>query len=370
MIYTLLVAIITVGFTGGVLLLLPRLARPTVPFGVRVPHSHIDAPIIHHATGQYYRGVTLTVLVVAGVTVGAAVVVPPAVILTIAPFAVLAAWFVPYLAARRTVQAVKQTEGWFDGVRQTAVADTSLRTAPPSYPWVWAAPSIFIALATVVVGIAAYPNLPDQIATHFGSGGPNRFADTTVWTAFGLPAVQVFTTLLLLGLVTVVLRGKADLSAIAPEESAEQYRRYTKTMARMVLLLAAGMNLTMLVVALMVWEVLPATTIWAVASMVPTLSATVVLVAATIRSGQSGHRLPVSAAGEGQLPDGLADRDDDAYWIGGLIYRNPDDPALWVPKRFGGVGWTVNVARPAAWVVTVALIGGTLGVIAWSRLAG
>jgi uncharacterized membrane protein len=35
----------------------------------------------------------------------------------------------------------------------------------------------------------------------------------------------------------------------------------------------------------------------------------------------------------------------------GMFYVNPDDPRLWVEKRYG-VGWTLNYARPAAYVVT------------------
>jgi len=38
----------------------------------------------------------------------------------------------------------------------------------------------------------------------------------------------------------------------------------------------------------------------------------------------------------------------------GMFYVNPDDPRLWVEKRCG-VGWTLNYARPAAYVVTALL---------------
>ncbi len=44
-------------------------------------------------------------------------------------------------------------------------------------------------------------------------------------------------------------------------------------------------------------------------------------------------------------------RDDDRYWYRGVFYNNPDDPALFVPKRFG-LGWTMNFGHPQAkWVV-------------------
>ena len=34
--------------------------------------------------------------------------------------------------------------------------------------------------------------------------------------------------------------------------------------------------------------------------------------------------------------------DDDSFWILGFIYNNPNDPSLFVTKRFGA-GWTVNI---------------------------
>src|SRR5579875_3018699 len=40
----------------------------------------------------------------------------------------------------------------------------------------------------------------------------------------------------------------------------------------------------------------------------------------------------------------------DEHWKMGLFYYNPDDPALLVEKRFG-IGYTMNFARPVAWVV-------------------
>lgn len=38
-------------------------------------------------------------------------------------------------------------------------------------------------------------------------------------------------------------------------------------------------------------------------------------------------------------------RDDDRYWSLGRFYNNPDDPDVFVPKRFMP-GWTVNIGQP------------------------
>lgn len=39
---------------------------------------------------------------------------------------------------------------------------------------------------------------------------------------------------------------------------------------------------------------------------------------------------------------------DDAW--SGIFYSNPDDPALFVPKRYG-IGYTLNFGNPWSWVV-------------------
>ena len=45
-------------------------------------------------------------------------------------------------------------------------------------------------------------------------------------------------------------------------------------------------------------------------------------------------------------------RDDDRYWYGGFSYNNPDDPALFVEKRYG-LGWTLNFGHPQAKLVLI-----------------
>jgi uncharacterized membrane protein len=52
-------------------------------------------------------------------------------------------------------------------------------------------------------------------------------------------------------------------------------------------------------------------------------------------------------------------RDDDRYWSAGFFYNNPDDPALFVPKRFG-LGWTLNFGHPQAKLVLIGVLVGML----------
>jgi uncharacterized membrane protein len=55
-------------------------------------------------------------------------------------------------------------------------------------------------------------------------------------------------------------------------------------------------------------------------------------------------RTKMSTSADRQRTDAVF-RDDDRYWYGGLFYNNPDDPAVFVPKRYG-LGWTVNFGNP------------------------
>ena len=44
-----------------------------------------------------------------------------------------------------------------------------------------------------------------------------------------------------------------------------------------------------------------------------------------------------------------------AAWRGGLFYVDREDPALFVPKKYGG-GYTFNYGRPLAWVILFAFL--------------
>jgi uncharacterized membrane protein len=67
--------------------------------------------------------------------------------------------------------------------------------------------------------------------------------------------------------------------------------------------------------------------------------------------GQGGSRIKMKSGPETRCDD----VDDDQYWKAGIIYFNPDDPALWVDKRMG-IGWTLNFGNKKAWVFVVVVL--------------
>jgi uncharacterized membrane protein len=52
---------------------------------------------------------------------------------------------------------------------------------------------------------------------------------------------------------------------------------------------------------------------------------------------------------------------DDNHWKG-IFYVNRDDPALWIPKRFG-IGYTLNFGNPWSWAVMGLILAAVLAPI-------
>jgi hypothetical protein len=73
------------------------------------------------------------------------------------------------------------------------------------------------------------------------------------------------------------------------------------------------------------------------------------------RLGQGGSRaLAKEQKSSAASAEPVGDRTPDRYWKLGVFYFNRDDAAILVEKRFG-LGYSLNFARPMAWII-VALI--------------
>ena len=86
------------------------------------------------------------------------------------------------------------------------------------------------------------------------------------------------------------------------------------------------------------------------------------------RLGQGGSRVPatsVTPPPPSTLPVG--DRTQDRYWKLGFLYFNPDDAATLIEARFG-LGYTLNFARPATWIIVSLMLMGPLVPLLASRL--
>lgn len=192
-----------------------------------------------------------------------------------------------------------------------------------------------------------WDRIPDRFATHWNlAGAPDRWSDKSAETVFGglLLAASIGGVMWLAGYAT--LRWSRRIHAAGP--AAAQEDRFRVAVATC-LLLASG-----LLVVMTAWAALlplrsdadgPPSATGFLAGVAVFMAAIVVLL---VRN-RPGRIAPAPGAPAG-------DRTEDRFWKAGLFYVNADDPALLIEKRFG-IGYTLNLGHPWAWVLAAALLG-------------
>jgi uncharacterized membrane protein len=343
----------------------PAVTRPTLQFGVRVPPAHTGAPVIQRERRAYYwRSAAVAVCCAATAIIfwGSGSWWLPRIILLLEVAAdASCVWL-----ARRKIIAVKTAEGWFAGVRQTVVADTSWRTQPQPFPVRWLIPAISVIAATTVLGVIRYPHLPAHLATGLATPGSRRVPRSPVRT-FAVVIAQLYVTGMWTGLMVLIYRSRPEIDAADPAASLRRYRRLLGGYSRAALTLLALVDLTLLLAALQLWQLYHLQGISAALVLLPTAAGVLILIAVAMRAGRDSVR----AASSGQRPGraAAAGRDDDRFWKAGLVYINRTDPAIMVTARIG-VGWTLNLGNPAAWLIIAGIIATVAGLAVIRIAAG
>jgi uncharacterized membrane protein len=351
-----LAGVISVAFVAVMLCLTPVLTRPTVPFGVRVPSARAGASVIRRQRKVYFWRTAAVGVCGIVATLFLPHHGPPWVsrIILLAEIAADLSW---YLLARQKITAAKAAEDWFAGQRQIVATDTTWRTDPPRFPVRWLIPALTVIAATIVVGVIRYPDLPARLAA---TGWGGRHARKSVVTAFAIVAAQLWVTVEATGLLVLVYRSRPDIEATDPATSTGRYRRYLTAMTRAILTLVALVDLTLLLVALRVWQVYQLSGAASTVVVLPFAAGLIILGVVAYRTGQGGSRLSRGAGP--RRPAAGTDRDDDRFWKAGLFYVNRDDPALMVGARFG-VGWTFNFGNRIAWLIVAVIVATPLGLV-------
>jgi uncharacterized membrane protein len=350
---------------GALMCATPALTRPTLQFGVRVPPARVGATVIRQQRRTYYwRSAAVAACCAATVVVfrGPKPWWVPGIILPLE----LAADVSCLWLARRKIIAVKTAEGWFAGLRQTVVTDTSWRTEPHPFPVRWLIPAIAVIAATTVIGITRYPHLPGYLSIGLATAGGHRVPRSPA-RAFAMVIVQVYVTGVGTGLMVLVHRSRPDIDAADPAASLGRYRNLLDRFTRAALTLFALIDLTFLLASLQLWQLYHLHGISAALLILPADAGVLILIAVAIRAGRDRVRL----AGSDQRPGraGPAGRDDDRFWKAGLVYINRSDPAIMVPARIG-IGWSLNLGNPAGWLIIATIVAIPTGLALIRMAAG
>jgi len=336
--------VVIIVMDGFLFHLLPRLTRPDLYFAVTVPPDFRDSSEAASILQRYRREVWVHSLIALGLVLlipqWLGKPAPP--VLLAGLFWQLIGCFLACLRARRRVTP--------RGVAPSTVREADLAPRPARFPGGWvlqAGP--FAILAGVALWLQFHwEQIPDRFPVHWGiDGKPNGWATRSFSGVFGplIIAASICATMLLLayGILhwtrRINVRGGPGQSEI----------RFQHTGLSVLLAVEYLMALLFGWVGTLALRG-PAPMVSPLAVLVPTLAVTVLMVVVLIRTGQGGSRLPEYQSILSPAAAPVGDRTPDRYWIAGMFYFNKDDPAIFVEKRFG-IGYTMNFAHPASWIV-------------------
>jgi uncharacterized membrane protein len=316
--------------TGVLLALTPRWTRPDLYFAVTVQTDFAFTKPARRIMRRYEAEIALHTLIALALAVLTGREDGWPVLLGVGWLMIGSSW-----AVARAHRAAAQYASSPSPVREAA-----LLAPRETLPGGWLAafgPLAFVAAAAVYAGVF-WDRLPERIPVHWGVNGPDRWIDRTPLNVFGFLALLASCCAVFLVTSYGVLAWSRRISVTGERGRAESRFR------RVSLWLSIGLPYLVVIPAIVsaFWGEPPAPALWPVLSLILIAAALTIL----IRMGQGGSRL----TGPAEYQPPIGDRTPDAAWKWGLFYYNPDDPALFVEKRFG-LGYTVNFGNRWSWVV-------------------
>lgn len=191
-------------------------------------------------------------------------------------------------------------------------------------------------VVTVLMGIytlTQYNSMPDIIPTHWGiTGEADAFSKKSLVSVLGpiIMSVGVGIIICISAIYSLKTRGKLNTDNIA--ESKKLHLNYLKKFA----LTFFVINLSCQILFI---TILIATANASGVNVLVMWPCTISLIVAAIYQMYLYYKSPSKSKSAVYSVD-----DDDNNWLFGTFYNNPNDPSLFVQKRFG-VGWTVNIGN-------------------------
>lgn len=227
--------------------------------------------------------------------------------------------------------------------------DTGFRRNKLIFSNKWFIIHFIITIVSAFLALKYYDQFPDTLAMKFDFQGHVTNSVAKSYTSvLGLNLMQLVMTCLFMFLNWAILKSKQQISSSNPEKSIKQNTLFRRRSSLLMLIIGLLMVLLFSFIQLnMLFELNTE-----MVGLVSTILIAIIIIGTMVfafTTGQGGSRI-------GRTPTGshTAPINDDSHWKLGGIYFNPQDPSIWIEKRMG-IGWTVNFARPMAWVFLLAI---------------
>jgi uncharacterized membrane protein len=275
----------------------------------------------------------------------------------------LAGGFAAYRGARRQVLP--------HGVDPAAVQEAETLRRRVELPGGW---TLQVGPFAAAAGAALYlrsrwDELPERFPIHWGfDGRPNGWANRNPAGVFG-PLLVAAVVAGSMALFASLLRRDRNTRGAEPAAAAERRFRCAVLWALLAteyLVVMVAIQVSLLPLAAAAAGGTPAPPrIAPFVALILTFVVTVTVILARIGRGAARHaRAPGGLAPRQPGAASLGDHSPDRRWKAGIFYVDPDDPAIFVEKRFG-IGYTLNFGHPMSWLILGVSILGPLAVAVW-----
>lgn len=345
---------------------MPYLTRKTESFGVSITEEIYRSEKMAKIRKKY----TLEALIALGITSLITVILflkypePTNVyIYSVALIIMLGVLFLVYLKHHFIVKKLKQDEGWTAGKKQVVLTDMSFRKRKIQYSNVWFLIPLVITAATAYFTYLNYDSIPDQIAMNYDlNGNPTNFKDKSIFTVFMPTITQILMIGLFMFINNIISKAKQQIDPADPENSAMQNEIFRRKWSAFIIVTGIMMILLFSVMQISFFIPIKPEILFVI-----TMGSTLLIILGALylsfTLGQGGSRVKTGFNKNG----GEIDRDNDEYWKLGQFYFNPDDPAVFIEKRFG-IGWTINFGNKRGWIYIGILIIFIIGSLLAERL--
>ena len=339
---------------------LPYYTRKSIAFGIAVPPEQNKGEFLTGLKRHYVRINLIMGVVFTALVLFAMLRVDENVAMSInlaAIFLYIVLSFVVFARCHNIVRDFKRNSDWVIQSQAAALIAEKGDTRKLFSP-LWYLSYVAVTVAVAVYSLILYPTLPARLPMNFDfSGAVTNWADTSYWTLMQMPLVMLLLTLMFAAIGGFIVNGarrKTDDANL--KRGLHNNRSFQIIMGRSMFWLGA---LILAITAAGQLSILQVIDIQVVAWLTFALLAIIPIGICylVVAVGQGGYRL--SAGKADSIPadvDGSPVADDDQNWVFfGTFYNNPDDPTLF-PERRIGLGWTLNIGRPAGKVILAAVI--------------
>ena len=361
--YSIMIGIFLIlGFVNG---LTPYYSRRGTPFGITVPSSHQQDSFIQMRKKRFFiQNVLLSILLSIPIVFLSNFEDQTAqdmwsgvyVIGTMLVFFVLT--FVLYLKNRKAIQLWKKEKQIIvETKKERIVVDTNYHRDLNA---VSTRTIVIVQLVIVLISVAVigffYDRIPNQFPIHWNSQNiPDRSVEKSPLSVMMMPTMQLLMIPVLAFSHYAFIKSKQKLLANYPQITSYQSKKFRRAWSINFLVTSIATQLLLtstnffslffaedmafgwmgLLIGLFIFGIVGYSSFL------------------TWKYGQGGEKLVFSEIDE--PVEEVTEVDEEKYWKLGVFYYNPEDPSIFVEKRFG-IGSTINLARWQSWACITGLV--------------